>query len=282
MKNSRKNLAADAAYMLQLILLFICVVYIVVYAENTGLSIAILCFVFAVMIITHFTSITLGLILNIGAIFVTATVLIYRSMTQGAEVNSEIYFWFVMGPLMTFVSSLLFRHTREIEDENRELNSYVKDFRLIDAQTGLKTLQAYEMEMPVYQRIANRYEMGLLMIVWEFRYAGDLKRMVGKNKLEQVADRISAAIVDAFRKEDIVYLLSREPYQWGTLMLTREGTEELMMERMKQKFNSLDLKEILGKNAPRLEMRIGMQEAGEQDTAFSLYDKAKRELQYDV
>ena len=282
MKNKRNNLAADISYIALLLLLFVCIVYIVGFAEHVTYSIVVLCMIFAVMIITHFTSLTLGLIFNITAIFGAATFIIYHIWSRGTAVSSEIYFWMIMSPVLTAVSYAIFYNMGELEAENERLNAYIKDFSIIDAGTGLKNLQAYEMEMPVYQRIAQRYGLELMLIVWEFWYEEDLKRMVGRDYMKQAVKKISAMMEGVVRKEDVIYLMSDQPYRWGTMMLTKRGSETVITQRLKGKFAALDLAEILGKNIPVVEMRIGTSYAEAGEEALSLYERTENELQYDV
>lgn len=282
MKSKKSSLTVDAAFMGLLLLIFLCVIFITSYSQRDAAGIFAMSLVFALMIITHFTSVTLGLILNIILIFIAVTIMIYLSFGTGFDVGGEVYFWMVISPVMTVVSHLIFRGTRQIEEENDTLKLYARKFILVDAFTGLKNGQAYQMEMPIYQRLSNRYELELLLMVWEFRYESDLKRMVGAGSVKESVRLISEQMQGMLRKEDVIYLLGEAPYRWGTMMLTRPGAEDILMERIKKKFDSMDLSDILGKNAPRLEMRIGMAAAAEEETAGELYDRAVNELQYDV
>lgn len=282
MKSKKSSLTVDAAFMGLLLLIFLCIIFITSYSQRDAAGIFAMSLVFALMIITHFTSVTLGLILNIILIFIAVTVMIYLSFGTGFDVGGEVYFWMVISPVMTVVSHLIFRGTRQIEEENDTLKLYARKFILVDAFTGLKNGQAYQMEMPIYQRLSNRYELELLLVVWEFRYESDLKRMVGAGSVKESVRQISGQMQGMLRKEDVIYLLEEAPYRWGTMMLTRPGAEDILMERIKKKFDSMDLSDILGKNAPRLEMRIGMAAAAEEETAGELYDRAVNELQYDV
>lgn len=282
MKSKKSSLTVDAAFMGLLLLIFLCIIFITSYSQRDAAGIFAMSLVFALMIITHFTSVTLGLILNIILIFIAVTVMIYLSFGTGFDVGGEVYFWMVISPVMTVVSHLIFRGTRQIEEENDTLKLYARKFILVDAFTGLKNGQAYQMEMPIYQRLSNRYELELLLMVWEFRYESDLKRMVGAGSVKESVRLISEQMQGMLRKEDVIYLLEEAPYRWGTMMLTRPGAEDILMERIKKKFDSMDLSDILGKNAPRLEMRIGMAAAAEEETAGELYDRAVNELQYDV
>lgn len=282
MKGKKSGLIADAAYMGLLLILFFCIIYITAFSEQVTMGILALGLIFAVMIITHFTSVTFGLILNIIFIFVIATFQIYRSFTGGIVVDSELYLWMAIGPVMTVVSHLVFREMQQTEEENIALKEAARKSVLVDTLTELKNRQAYQMEMPIYQRLAVRYDLELLLVVWEFRYEKDLKRMVGKGSVKEAVRQISEQMQGLLRKEDVIYLLEDDPYRWGTMMLTRRGAEDILTARIRKKFDSMDLRDILGKNAPRLEMRIGLADAVENETAGELYKKAVNELQYDV
>ena len=66
------------------------------------------------------------------------------------------------------------------------------------------------------------------------------------------------------------------------MMLTKRGSETVITQRLKGKFAALDLAEILGKNIPVVEMRIGTSYAEAGEEALSLYERTENELQYDV
>lgn len=283
MNKKHSNFIADAAFLALLILLFVCIIFISTYSNNLILSTSILCIIFAFMIITHFTTITMGLILNIVAIFGYSSYLLYSLFVTGTPINSESYFWIVMCPVLTFCSSIIFRHTRELEEQNDFLAAQVKNFSDIDEKTGLKNKRAYEIEMPVYSSISKRYNIKLLLIVWEFKYGEDLKRMLGKAALERISIKVSKVMKESFRKEDVLYILSDEPYLWGTLLLTNDNGGEILMDRIKNKFDSIEIDEISGKNAPKLEMRVGMEYlSAQEETIEGFLEKAINKMQYDV
>lgn len=282
MKKKKASLSADIAYMLFIIAIFCCVAFIV-YSENTSYNIAALCIVFSVLIITHFTAVTVGLILNVLIMFAVFTFYLYNVITYGMEIHSEFYFWVLAGPVLTVISHIVFRNTQIIESENLRLRKRVQYFSIVDDLTELKNMQAYQMEFPVYQRIAARYEIGLMLIIWQFKYSDDLKKILGKTGMAQSAIELSKAMSETFRKEDVVYIMSKNPYEWGSLLLSNEDSEELLKERIKENIDRLDFQGILGKNAPKLEVRVGTYYTSQEDeTALSMLEKAKKSLQYDV
>lgn len=282
MKNRKTALSADISYMIMFLLLFISVAYITL-TEQVSFHIAALCITFAIMIITHFTSVTLGLIINVVIIFAGFSWFLYRMLSYGEMINQGFYFWAVMSPVLTTVSHMMFRSVLRIEEENIGLQKRVRHFSIIDDVMELKNIQAYEMEFPVYQRIAMRYDIGLMLIIFQLRYADDLKKMLGQRNMDETAIQISQTVAEVFRREDVVYILSKDPYEWGSLLLSKQESADLLKERVKNKLEQMDFSEILGKNAPKLEIRVGVYYTHQGDeTALSMIEKAKNMLQYDV
>lgn len=282
MADKKASITGDLAYTAFFLLLFVCLAFSI-YAEDTAFNIAALCVIFAVLIVTRFTTVTLGLILNIIVIFAGFSWYLYLSVSYGSPIRQEFYFWAVMGPALTAVSHTVFRSMSRLEEENAALLKRVRQYSVIDDETKLKNLQAYEMEFPVYQRIAERYQLGLMLILWQFRYADDLERMLGKSSMKETAAELSRVMSSVFRKEDVVYIISKNPYEWGSLLLSREDSEELLKARIKEKMEELDLSDILRKNAPKLEVRVGVHFIREKDeTALTMLKKAEHSLQYDV
>ncbi len=285
MKNSKHTIVTDLAFVALLLLLFVSVMFIATLAGGAAnmSTVAMLSVVFAVMIITYFTNITTGLIINTVLIFGYASWLLYRAVVVGEPVESGSYFWIIISPLLTACTAILFRASQGIEEENRQLKQQVADYVMVDPGSELKNKRAYATEMMVYRHLAKRYGKSLLLIVWEFRFESDMKRLVGSGKFDEVAIAISHAMESVFRKEDVLYLMGNAPYRWGTLMLTDPDNERMLMGRLREKIEGLDVRGILGRNAPKLEIRIGTcYDSDEYETPLQLLEKAVAQVQYDV
>lgn len=286
MRNRRHNLISDIAFMALLILLFISIMFITTMSDSVSSNLtssAALCIIFAIMIITHFTNITVGLIVNAIIIFGYASWLLYRLLVMGSPIGNESYFWIVMSPMLTVTTALTFRHTKQVDEENYLLKQQMNDYVTVDALTELKNTRAYESEMLIYRHLARRYNKTLILIVWEFRYEAEMKRLVGPNKFDDVAVAISKAMENVFRKEDVLYLLDNSPYRWGTLMLTDPDNERMLMKRLRDKIEGLDVKELIGKYSPKLEIRIGIcADSDGIETPLQLLEGAAAQIQYDV
>ncbi len=66
-------------------------------------------------------------------------------------------------------------------------------------------------------------------------------------------------------------------------MLTDADNERMLMGRLREKIEGLDVRGILGRNAPKLEIRIGTcYDTEEFETPLQLLEKAIAQVQYDV
>lgn len=280
----KRAIVADLSFLALVIELFICVMFIVMSPDSQTANIISFCVVCAIMMVTYFSTIVAGLVVNMVAIFLYASALIYQVVTLNTTISSDAYFWMIMSPVMTICVALIFRNTRSIERQNQQLTAQVEKYSTIDEQTGLKNRYAYELEMMSYRAIAKRYNMQLMLVVWEFRHPDEMKRFFGKQGINDVAVRICQAMRDTFRKEDVVYFFSSDPYMWGTLMLTAPDCEQLLMQRIRSKLSNIDMTDIVGRHAPRLEVRIGTayDDSNEILEPEHLLTKARARMEYDV
>lgn len=283
MRTIKSSLAADVAFIALMLLLFVCTVFVSLNPDNFFFNGSALLIVFVLMILTYFTSITTGLITNLILIFITSTYFLLGVVTRGGTVYTGFYFWMILSPLTTIATGLIFRDTKKIEKDYLKIKQHMDEFSGIDPDTNLKNKQSYLSEISVFRGIASRYDLKVLLIICEFRYPREMKNLLGETLMEKLAIEISQASEKTFRQEDIPYLLSRDPYRWGILMLTKPNSEYIIKNRLREKFESLDMNSIAGKNAPRLELRIGMAYDSEKtESPFQLLEEAIDQMQYDV
>lgn len=276
-------LAADVSFLALMLLLFLSTVVIVLHPESVLQNVITLFVIFVVLLITSFTTLTTGLILNLILIFGYGSYLLYTLAVLGASYETVTYAWMILSLLMTTATGILFRGMRGIEAQFESMRRQVAEQVTIDEVTGLKTRFAFQQELQGYQSMARRYEMQLLLIVWEFRFYSEMQRYLGKEKLRDVAVVLSQEMRQIFRNEDAVYLVHQNPYRWALLILVQPDSEAVIIQRMKGKIESMNLTETLGEKIPKLEIRTGTMVDSQLDlTAEELLNSAVSHMQYDV
>jgi GGDEF domain-containing protein len=283
MNNSRNSLGSDIAFALFLLLLLMGALIAALNPEYIAQHMISLFVVFAVLMLTRFASPTAGLVANVLLIFLYLTYLIVTTLTQGAVYGFQSYIWVVMMPLMTLCLSFMQRKDVMTVEEQRQLRQQLEVYSTIDIETGVKTRYAYSGELAVFQSLARRHQLNVLLIVWGFRFDMQLQRMLSQGEMRDLTQNISRATQEVFRKEDVLYIMQKSPYLWATVTLVKPGYEGAMIARMREHIEKIDLKKSLGKRAPKVELRIGysLDEMNEMDPQ-ALLESAISQTQYDV
>lgn len=283
MKQNRNFLTADLSFLFMLLLLFIGILFISGTPESFQKNVIILATVLAVVIITYFSSLPAGLVLNIILIFSYATYVIVYAASRGVPVATDIYFWMLFSPCLTVAVHLFSSRTQQAERLNDEMHGQLMRLSGVDPETELKNIRSFERECGVYMNISRRYQMSLVVVVWRFRYQRELSQMLGQNGLLTLVRQISEEIAQSLRQEDALYMLDNAPYMWGTLLFTDLESAPIVIDRVLKRLEKLDLTSASGKHPLILEMRSGAAHFSETiSTPFQLLEAAKRKLEYDV
>ena len=282
--NKKKDLIiSDISFLSMLLLLFICMMYMAENTESLQRNSIILAVALTVVIITYFTSIAAGLIMNIVLIFIYSTYVIFTSAYQGVSVDINIYFWIFWSPCLTAVTYMFSNRTLVAEKENTVMNEQLQRLSGVDILTELKNMRGFEQECTVYMKIAKRYKLELVLLIWQVRYQNELSQMVGANGMETLVRRISKYIGETLREEDAVFILGDSPYLWGTLLFTNTSATEIITERVGKKLEEIEVKTASGRHKVAVDMRIGAAMYSEEiQSPFHFLEQAVKKAEYDV
>lgn len=281
MKRNRSWFFTDVSFVLLLLLLFLCVLFFIVVPQRPSLSIAALTAVFAAMIVTHYTSLTVGLILDIVLMLVYSSYLLYQAVWVGAPVTIASYFWLLVLIPITLATDGTFTATRRVIRENDALTKQASQVVGWDAETGLRNATSYTRIYPIFSRLAGGCGQSVTLVVWEFRYEGELKRILGANDLHAVARQLSTSLDEQFGDADVMFLFSESPYLWGALFVTELDNMDSITQQV-HAAKDIPLPGYLKKKLPKLEMRVGSASAEPGESADTLLKKARANMQYDV
>ncbi len=280
---NRKNnlLLANISFLVLVTLLFSCVVFIAVNPDKLSLNLLFMLIVFFLMVLTYFTDLTVGLIINAVLILAYLTYSLFIANSSSASFIHGPYFWLVISPLITLSTALVFRYSQDVEKENEKMKKQMGEITTFDSETGLRNRQAFLMDLKLYQSISKRYHLELLVVVCEYRYPDEMKNMLEKNQLRNlnraIFDKISSG---AFRIEDAAYIISDEPIRWGMLFLQNQQEDQLITERFQKAIGEIDFNEILGSSYSRINIRIGTAYNSENTkNPMELVDQAVKQME---
>ncbi|MSS64057.1 GGDEF domain-containing protein [Velocimicrobium porci] len=281
MKKSRYRIEGDFSFLAILLLILVCLVFTGNSAEQWAINIAMFCVASMAFLVTYFISITAGLIVDLLILFVYVSYILYGVIHTGDPIDMQLYFWMIWIPLTTIAFHFFTKNMNQLQEENRELKQRVEELALYDEATGLENLYSFENECVIYMRIAERYKMSLILLVWELRYENEISRLMGKQKFAEQIKDISGVAQKSLRKEDSLFLLRDTPYLWGTIMFTNPGGEAIVIDRLKKNLEE-EQKNKSGDNI-QIDMRFGtaVYENGNQ-SPLEFLEIAKKRLSYDV
>ncbi len=277
MNLKKRTAVTDLSFVAIIILFFIAVYFLTNDSGNILQNTMILCIVCATLLITHFTSLVVGLSINAVLIFFLFGYSLINSFNTGTPVSWNIYFWIPWSPLMTIAVALYTEQTTALQSENETLSSQMNSVSMVDLKTGLRNLRDFEIEANVYMKISSRYNMPLELIVWKFRYQSDLEKMVDKDVMDKIICMISDEINATLREEDSVFLVNNNPYEWAVLLFTDQQNGQNAIDRIQNNIANLNFSEYTNQKVLPIDMELSIKPYDQQRiTPLSFLESARK------
>ena len=277
-----KNLQTDISFIALVVLIFVYFIFLIYQKEYLMDNFLIASIVFIIVLITYFTNLTTGLIINTTLILTYITYVIIQSLTKGAVIRPYVYFWILMSPALTTVFSLFTMNTSSLQRQVVELNSKLVNLSTLNEDTRLKNLRAFENDARIYMSIAKRYKIDLAVLLVKFRHQREIERLARKEGMRQVVVQVTDVVRGITRTEDELYQLGEDEIVFGMLMLTRKSSIDIIQDRLKEKISEIDTNRVLNTRQLVLDMRIGIAFYDGEKSVLELLDAAKDAMQYDV
>lgn len=283
MKRNR-TLGSDIAFILFLVLIYICVVFIAGDPDAYVQNIIILNIAFIFAIITYFNSVTAGLVLNLVFIFSYGFFIIYQTLSQGETISLNTYFWIIMTPLLTVVVWIFTLSSRALQEENARLEKRNANLAIVDENTDLRNSVSFQKDASLFTGISTRYHIPLTLLVVKVKYWKEIRRLIPEDQLAEAIYDVSQLSQASIRTNDALYLLDKEDATWGLLLFTDSDGAQIVMERIKFKLQELNDTAFTKKYKVSLALKIGAVEYHPDsiENPFDFIVQAKRQLEYDV
>ncbi|EHC6212495.1 GGDEF domain-containing protein [Listeria monocytogenes serotype 4b] len=284
MKKITNNLFADIGFLFFILLCFITIDFMINTPDEYLRNIILLNITFLLVIITYFTNLTLGLILNVLYIFIYATYIIYEIVANQIAYGFGSYFWLIITPLFTVASAMFTRNTSRLQEENTKIKQQNLYLGTIDQETLLKNIVSFQNDERIFSSISRRYDLPLSLMVIKVRHWRELKRFQSEEEMRLALQDISAILETCIRTSDVLYLLDKDDATWGLLLLTDEPGGKLVADRIKSRIAEANTEEFAAKYRVKLELRIGTSQFDSEKvkTPLDFIDLATKELEYDV
>lgn len=284
MRLNRDSLIADIALLMFLVLCMLCVAFTAsdpqAYIKHLiFLNIAFLC-----VIVTYFTTVTAGLVLNVLFIFGYGLFIVYEAVSQGVGIGPQAYFWMVMTPLLTVAVWLFTGKIRNLQTENDELHKKQARLATLDENTDLRNSISFAKDFEVFAAVSVRYHIPLTLLVMKVKYWSEIRRLVPEEQLAGAINDISKLSQTSIRTNDTLYMLDKHDATWGLLLFTDQDGVKVVMERIRQRLAELNGSGFSARYKVELSLRMGALEYDESevDSPLGFIAMAKKQLEYDV
>jgi GGDEF domain-containing protein len=284
MRTRQNSLVSDGAYLLLFVACFVSVVFTAGDPNTYIQNIIFLNLAFLIAIITYFTSVTTGLVLNILFIFGYGTFTMYQAVVVGGVVGTQNYFWLIMTPVFTLATWMLTYVNRQLQIENDQLRKTNVSLATVDANTNLKNTFSFQQDATLFMALSVRYNIQLTLMVLNVKYWDELRRMISEEQMFAALKDISEISQTSIRTNDSLYLLNNENPTWGMLLFTDREGANVVIKRLKQRAVELNATEYKNKYKVEINLKIGALEY-HSETIESPLDwivQARKQLEYDV
>ncbi|RKN85676.1 diguanylate cyclase domain-containing protein [Paenibacillus ginsengarvi] len=284
MKVRNNSLVSDIAFLLFLVLCMICVAFTSsdpnAYVHNfVFLNIAVL-----IAVITYFTNVTTGLVLNVVFLFGYGTFIVYDAVSHGGAIGLSAYFWMLVTPLLTVAVWLFTLASRRLQAENEELRSQTSRLATLDENTDLKNVVSFTRDVGIFAGLSARYGIPLTLLVIKIKYLKEIRGMIADEQLTELIAGITNVSQSSIRTNDAIYLLDKEDTMWGLLLFTDREGANIVMDRIRQTFREANILKHSGRHRVDLSLKMGALEYDGKtiETPIDYIVQAKKQLEYDV
>ncbi|RTE11080.1 diguanylate cyclase domain-containing protein [Paenibacillus whitsoniae] len=284
MSRFRSSIVSDAAFLLFILAALISIMFT---SSNPNLYLANIIFLniaFLIAVITYFTTMTTGLILNILFIFGYGTYTLYQTVVVGGVIGTQNYFWLIMTPIFTVSTWLLTLGNRQLQAENEQLQKENDSLATVDPKTSLKNTLSFQTDATIFMALSVRYQIPLTLMVISVKYWDEIRRMIGVDQLMEAIHDLSKISQTSIRTNDSLYLLNKDNPMWGMLLFTDRAGASIVIERLRKTVDEWNRGEYAEKYRVGLILKMGAVEYDPEviTNPLEFIVQAKKQLEYDV
>lgn len=284
MKNSDGRAATMSDVLLMVFLVLVFFVAAVTAVTHTVLVGAVYLIVTVVLIIIgYFFGTIPGLAADLLFLLGQTLFIIYLAEMQRTFNVWVMLFWLVAPVLLMLSFNGMTQQLRILQTDNARMRADMVERGALDEQTNLRTMVSYIQDVGVFTETNRRFNLPVTTVVIQVRYFTDLQRMMSTERVDELIKVASAAINDATRDNDIVYMLDDTNPTWAVLLYSDSAGAGIAATRIKERFVEATAASVALQSVD-LSLRAGIEQWDGQTMhdPHDLMNGAIKELEYDV
>lgn len=278
----KNNFITDLSFIGFVVLCFIMTGSAFVFQNSNQLeAIIFLDIIFFIVLITYFTSLTLGLIINLVLIFGCGSYALFQIIHVGDFQNYELFFWMTISPIITFVAYFMTEASLKLQSENTKLRSMKSRLSMLDEETNLRTFIGFKQDYLIYSETAGRYAIPLSVMIITVRHQEALGGLLSGQQLGSIIKAVTNSLFKSIRKNDVLYIIDKNKLIWGLLLFIGEEQAPIVINRLKNNYAQVAEQSAL---PFQIDLQIGALNISKDDdySAGQVITEAMKQLQYDV
>ncbi|WP_314062876.1 GGDEF domain-containing protein [uncultured Vagococcus sp.] len=282
----KKNtqLLSDLSLLGFLLVTFIIVVFVGLTSDHLMQNVILMNLALILALVTYFTNITTGLILNLVYIFIQGSYALYQLLAKTEQIFIlPTYFWLVMTPILSALVFALTYHMHQLQKENALLQAQSLKLGIIDAKSKLRNLTAFNDDAQVFMDAARRLGLDNYLIVFQMKFWKEVEKMLSDEEKQEVIRLTVDAINTSRGDSGIIYILDEVEMTFGVLIFKEEALIEELINNFRRIY-SISTQEFSTLHRIQLEIKIAYAhyDSEAMPTPYTYLRAAIKELEYDV
>lgn len=215
---------------------------------------------------------------KLGALITTIGVMVLLIVLLSVGRKGELFSVLVMTAWLAGMIALcksLRSAVNSLFAERDFLRAENKRIAVVDEFSQMRNLRAYLNDAPIYMKMAKRYNLSLVILVWRLNNALLFEQKLHEMVYEETIRQVSSSIRRSVRLEDLTYMIDEKNSIWGLVMFTNGDCIQVIIDRIQKNLDAIDLKAD-GGDTLRFDVSYGYEQydTNEEVGAQTLLDRA--------
>ncbi len=125
---------------------------------------------FAIGVLSYFSGMVISLGLGAVVIFFYGSYIMYGNVVLGNAVESHVYYWIALIPIVAFITATIGVRVRFLQDENIKMKREYSDYVTVDESTGLDNVKVFYGVLNQHMGLSRRFNLPLSLMLVNIMY----------------------------------------------------------------------------------------------------------------
>ncbi|WP_442602967.1 GGDEF domain-containing protein [Paenibacillus sp. KN14-4R] len=195
-----------------------------------------------------------------------------------AEITFNDLVWLISFPVAAFVAAYLGEEVQRMVNSINQYENKYEDLVWVDEVTGFMNRRKFQLEWQEEVQRSIRYKRNVTVLLMEIEYFDQFQKEYGYEQTNVLLKKVAEHVDEVLRSIDKKYYFADGIFA-GILPETEIGNIEVVMNRMEEKFDKIEVNRANRKRKVKLNLKFGSAGCPADGTdPDELYDQAKQGL----